>query len=154
MRYDVNAVIPRPALVLGFAGAIPFIALATLPLAVDAALGDLLLRALLAYAATILSFLGGIHWGVAVAAAHTTGRVSGMTRRLTLSVMPALFGWIALLLPFALSLWCFVAAFLAMLAIDVQASGKGDAPPWYPRLRAPLTGIVITALVAAIVFNT
>ena len=58
---------PRPALVLGFAGLIPFwfaaacVWLAPAPWNVHA------LQIQVLYAATILSFLGAVHWGLAVA---------------------------------------------------------------------------------------
>jgi hypothetical protein len=38
------------------------------------------------------------------------------------------------------------AAFLLVLAQDRRLADQGEAPPWYPRLRWPLTLIVVACL--------
>lgn len=58
--------VPPAAAALGLAGVLPFAATALASLAA-APWGDLALLALLAYGAVILSFLGGIEWGLASA---------------------------------------------------------------------------------------
>lgn len=50
--------------VLGYAGLIPFTGLALLLWVVDPALQAWVAMALAAYAALIVSFLGGVHWGL------------------------------------------------------------------------------------------
>ena len=57
---------PPWALRLGHAGLIPFVFGAALVHLVDAALMPFTMLALAAYAATVASFLGGIHWGLAM----------------------------------------------------------------------------------------
>lgn len=60
-------VAPPPwALRLGYAGLIPFVFGAALVHLVDLSLMPFTMLALSAYAATIASFLGGIHWGLAM----------------------------------------------------------------------------------------
>ena len=57
---------PAWALRLGYAGLIPFVFGAVLVHLVDVPLMPFPMLALAAYAATIASFLGGIHWGLAM----------------------------------------------------------------------------------------
>lgn len=86
--------VPPIARQLGYAGLIPFVALALLAWA----LPEWRVKAQLAqltYAAVILSFLGAVHWGLALAA----------NRRDPLpyvfGIVPSLLGWLAVLLPYA-----------------------------------------------------
>jgi hypothetical protein len=102
-------------------------------------------HALLAYGATILSFLGGIHWGLAISTAGGTG-TDRLPTRLFLSVMPSLAGWVALLVAGKSGLLLLAIAIAAMLAVDLRATRLGDAPLWYPRLRIPLSGVVVASL--------
>ena len=57
---------PAWALRLGYAGLIPFVFGAVLVHLVELSLMPFAMLALSAYAATIASFLGGIHWGLAM----------------------------------------------------------------------------------------
>ncbi len=141
------ALVPASAKALGGLGAIPFVALAAarwLADPIDYASIDM---ALVAYGAVILSFLGGIHWGLAIAG---SGTAQAPWRRLLLSVVPSLLGWVALLIPRAPALILLAVAFAAMVAIDTAAARAGRAPAWYPALRWPLTGIVVASLLAAL----
>lgn len=131
---------------IGGFGVVPFIGLAaSLPflkyepkLVVAHALG--------AYGATILSFLGGIHWGLAIAGTGVHGS-KNLTVRLSMSVLPPLAGWVSLLLSTSYGLIMLSAAIAMMLWVDVRAARIGEAPPWYPKLRVPLTCAVVAALV-------
>jgi Protein of unknown function (DUF3429) len=73
---------------LTLAGAIPFVALALAVWIAPAAYHAQVGNALIAYAAVILSFLGGIQWGGAVALAESAPK-SAQTMWL-LSVIPSL----------------------------------------------------------------
>lgn len=99
---------------------------------------------LLAYGASILSFLGGIQWGLAVA--RPDG--AGLAMRLALSVVPSLAAWLALLLPVRPGLLVRAVSLAAVLAADLRAAQRGLAPPWYPKLRLPLSGGAMVALLA------
>jgi hypothetical protein len=98
----------------------------------------------LAYGASILSFLGGIQWGLAVA--RPDG--AGLAVRLALSVVPSLAAWLALLLPVRPGLLVLAVSLAAVLAADLRAAQHGLAPPWYPKLRLPLSGGAMVALLA------
>lgn len=137
--------VPPAAAWLGGLGAVPFIGLAgSLPFVSDTA-RIFVIHALVSYGATILAFLGGIHWGLAIAS--TRGNDSPyVLNRLIVSVIPSLVGWIALLVPEPIGLSLLAAAFAAMLWIDLQSTRAGHAPRWYPKLRIPLSCAVIATL--------
>ena len=142
---DKGASVPFSAAWLGGLGAIPFVCLAS---ALPFVVGEprvMATHALIAYGATILSFLGGIHWGLSIGTV-STGGPGGLPARLIASVIPALIGWIALLLREPTGLLVLAAAFAAMLWFDLRATRRGEAPPWYPKLRIPLTLIVVASL--------
>jgi ABC-type proline/glycine betaine transport system permease subunit len=105
----------------------------------------LVAHALVAYGATILSFLGGVHWGLAIGA-HNSAQDGKLPARLILSVMPSLAGWAALLVSESTGLFILVLAIAAMLWVDIRATRMGEAPSWYPKLRIPLTCVVVATL--------
>ncbi len=135
--------IPGAALWLGPLGLIPFLAGALAPWLLPAERLAEAELALIGYGAVILSFLGGVHWGLAAPA--------GRPLQLGLSVVPSLVGWLALLVAslqaFGPALWLLAGAFVALLPGDLLAADRGLAPDWYPRLRVPLTVIVVASLI-------
>jgi hypothetical protein len=135
--------VPSPAALLGLGGVLPFAAAALLSLQPGPA-GDWASFALLGYGAVILSFLGGIHWGLALARDATPD-----FRELGVGVLPSLVGWAGLLAGGTAGLLMLVAGFLAVLAVDVGLSRDGRAPAWFSRLRTVLTGAVCAALLLA-----
>ncbi len=134
--------VPEPAALLGAAGLLPFVvgALATLD---GGALGRRAPGALLAYAAVILSFMGGVHWGLAMSAARPSWLRYGA------SVVPALLGWAALLAGGRAGFVLLAASFASLYAYDRGAVRAGEAPAWYPALRWPLTLVVCLCLALA-----
>ncbi len=146
------AKVPLSAAWLGGLGALPFIGLAgAMPFLVGAP-RNLAAEALIAYGATILSFLGGIHWGLAIAP-QGDARRARLPVRLILSVVPSLAAWAALLVENTTGLFVLAAAIAAMLWVDLRATRAGEAPPWYPTLRIPLTCIVVAALLLGAMFS-
>lgn len=137
--------VPGAAAWLGGLGAVPFVVLAVAGHYADTSWQAPVLFALCAYGAVILSFLGGIQWGLAIAG-YGGAPESRRDRRLVLSIVPSLLGWGALLLPVSVALLLLAVAFGAMLWLDIRASAVGEAPVWYPRLRWPLTFTVAASL--------
>jgi hypothetical protein len=126
--------LPPGASALGYGGLVPFAA-AVLGIAVLE--GDLRVfaaRALLAYGAMILSFLGAVHWGLLLARP-----VSDAPRRLLAGVLPALAGWVALLLPERYGLALLVVAFGAFWLYEHRVLGARLMPAPYLGLRRNLT---------------
>lgn len=124
----------RSATWLGWAGVLPFAALAAAaywPQAPIWANG-----AFVAYSAVILSFLGGIRWGRAMAAA------SGDAREFARSVMPSLLAWPCLMLPLDTAVPALALGFVVVAMIDTRGETL-PAPAWFPRLRLGLTAAVV-----------
>ena len=138
--------VPPAAAWLGGLGLIPFVAGGVLAVGTDFAWVP---EALWFYAATILAFMGGVHWGLAIADHGSATGTGSSWARLGASVVPALVGWLALLLAPPPGLLVLAAAFILLLLGDLAAVRRGLAPAWYPRLRMPLTGIVVLCLLAA-----
>lgn len=135
--------VPRPALVLGFAGLIPFLAGVAGVWALGYPDFILVLNLTMAYAGVILAFLGAVHWGLALAQ-----EAGGNWRRLAPSVLPALAGWFALMLPNALGLLLLAIGYAGVFLADRAAVTANRAPAWYKALRKPLTLIVLASLAA------
>ncbi|MGK7866544.1 DUF3429 domain-containing protein [Falsiroseomonas sp. E2-1-a20] len=118
--------LPLPAALLGAAGLLPFLGLAAL-----AGFGvPQAAPALAAYGATILAFLGAVHWGLALA-----GPSPANVARLGLGVVPSLIGFAALLLPVRQGLAVLAVATLATAAVETLAARRGLVPWDYLKLR-------------------
>lgn len=139
---------PRLAILLGYAGLIPFISGAIGIWITPPAWRTDVLTALLHYAAVILAFMGAIHWGLAMARERQD---DASHRQLGLSVLPALLGWLAISsgLPALLALALLISGFIGLYMADVHAVKLELAPRWYTALRKPLTTVVLISLLAA-----
>ena len=138
----------RNAWVLALAGFIPFAALsASLWLLEQQSENYAFAQAALkTYGAVILSFLGGIRWGLALrSASEASTRII-----LILSVFPSLAGWFSLYLeaPFVYAVQAM--AFAGVGAWDALSGERGAFGLWFVRLRTVLTFIVTAALIAAV----
>lgn len=131
--------------------------LGVIPFAVGAAAGwfgpeplrALAMQVVSVYAATILSFLGGIAWGVACASSIDEPWSGDAGRILAASVVPSLIGWGAVFLPQPFSLIAFAISFAGVLVLDLWLEGQGLVPPWWMKLRVRITAAVVALLVAA-----
>ena len=132
---------------LGYAGLIPFVLGGAMVLLLGPRIifGLDTLLFLLSYAAVILSFVGAVHWGVALA-----GPVKPFKARLMtgLSVVPALVAWAALLVreqP-ALATLILLLGFALWWLYEWAVPGKRVLARWYVRLRLQLTAVVCGVL--------
>lgn len=139
---------PKLALLLGYAGLVPFVTGALGIWVTPEGWRVLVLSALLDYAAVILAFMGAIHWGLAMRAEHA-GEPAQI--QLGLSVVPPLLGWLAISggMPVSLALPMCLLAFIGLYVADMRAVKFGLAPKWYPSLRRPLTLVVCVSLLLA-----
>lgn len=141
--------VPLAAVWLGGFGVVPFLAFAALILIGPPELVGTASDALAAYGAIILSFLGGIHWGFATGDAHAARENGALLRRLSVSALPSLVAWTALLAPREPGFVVLAGTFLLVLLVDIRAAGSNQAPAWYPSLRWPLTLLVVASLLVA-----
>lgn len=142
------AAVPLPARVLGLAGLLPFWGGALAMLVLEDAEQLAALDAVIAYGAVILTFLGAVHWGVAL---QLPAALSW--ERLGWSVTPSLLGWIALLIEAEPALVLLVVGFGTALVVDLRAGQAGLMPAWYATLRVVLSLGAIVALLLALVFS-
>ena len=102
--------------------------------------------ALLAYAATIAAFLGGVRWGVTIA---EEGDPDPPT--LIAAVAPQIAAWALVVAPISLELR--YAGLFVLIAVqgaaDLRATGL---PDWYRRLRLPLTVGACAALASGVIW--
>ena len=139
--------IPVSALILGLAGLIPFFGLAIWQgVTPDELLSERLTMAYVFYAASILSFLGGIGWGLGMNEQDPVQR--GLS--LSISTVPSLIAWAAAFinvqnLSFALII--LGGAFVLQGFWDWHLTSTGRAPRWFRTLRIGLTLAVVSSLV-------
>ena len=131
-----HAATERLILALGYGGLLPFAGLALLMWLVDSDLVPFVALALQGYGAAIVSFLGGIHWGVGLryAATHTEGH----RFHLVWGVAPALLAWVALLMPAYAGLPALAAVLALCYLVDRRTWAGAGLAQWLP-LRFRLT---------------
>lgn len=133
----------RTALLTGYAGLLPFALGLGLVLAGWSEAGRTIL---VSYGAIILSFVGAVHWGLALS--------SRTDQRLTYAagVVPALVGWAALLLPVLAGLLLLAAGLIGWRVFEGRVQ-HARFPDWFDRLRTHLTAGASGMLVLAAVIQ-
>ena len=134
---------------LGYAGLIPFVMLAALMWLVDAALLPFLAIALAGYAATIVSFLGGVHWGIGFMKAQSDSAAEPHFHFIW-GVAPALFAWLALMLSAQAALPLLALVVVACYVVDSKTYPAAGLASWLPmRLRLTVVAALSCLLGAA-----
>ncbi len=134
----------KAAKFLGYAGLLPFITFSFASWLPDIASLDVI-EILIAYAAVILSFMGAIHWGIAMSNVN-----QHQSEHLFASVIPALIAWPALLLPQITALLILLISYVVLFAYDWASQTSQAFPDWYIPMRKKLTIIVTLCLTAAL----
>ncbi|CAO2655857.1 Nn.00g046600.m01.CDS01 [Neocucurbitaria sp. VM-36] len=174
VKHDVGTVkdtfslstVPREAYYMGLAGTLPYLAtsISTVYLSweinhansgygflIDETNAIQLLQLLeplqIGYGASILSFLGAIHWGLEWAG---FGGYQGYKRYAIGVVAPAV-AWSTLLMPIEGALITQFLGFVGLYYIDTRATYRGWTPPWYAVYRFVLTFIVGASLVLSLI---
>ncbi len=151
--------IPCSALILGVTGLIPFVWGAAMTLGLVASdMNDLTVESywqrvfadgptlLIDYGTIILSFMSGVLWGFATRA---KGRMQALG--FALSVVPALWAFIAVTGPLPTQAMNLILGFVGLLALDWVFTRARLTPPWWMRLRVLLTAIVVACLIPVVV---
>jgi hypothetical protein len=142
--------IPSPAFWLGWAGVLPFAALSALTFLDTSATtgieqGDIL-QALIAYGMIILSFMGGVQWGLEM----TRGDGKGSDALgFAASVVPALVAFGTSFVNPLAALVILAVGFVLLLTYDLRRIRAGIGPGWYAGLRFQLSTAVVLCLGAA-----
>ena len=140
---------PRPALILGFAGLLPFVwgALTVLFPPLGAPLAELAggrfvgVPVLIGYGTVILCFMGGVLWGFA-----TRAEAALQWRAYAVSVLPPLWAFLAVGGTPAASLSALLVGFFGTLSLDLQFGQWKLIPRWWIGLRVVLTLVVLICL--------
>ena len=128
---------------IGYAGLIPFIVFSIgswfqLPMISDST------YILTAYAAIILSFMGAIHWGIAMSSSEDQNG-----KYFIASVIPGLIAWLALLMPQRYAIILLMVGFIALIIYDWSVEKPQRLPGWYIPMRNRLTLVVVMCLMFA-----
>jgi hypothetical protein len=139
---------PLAAVLLSLVGLAPFVVCGLAALGPSAGTAGAMLTALITWAALVLAFTGGIHWGLVL---RETEPVAPMRHlRLALAVLPLLVGWAVLLLPLLVGDWpallLLIVGFIAGLLLEHHAGRRGMLPPRYLWLRWGFTVVAVAML--------
>lgn len=117
---------PPPPLAqrLGYAGLIPFVAGAALVWLVREDAHPYVTLALAAYAAVIVSFLGGIHWGLALRHSQPPLWLLGW------GVLPSLVAWLGVMMPPSSGLVILGAALVGCYLVDRRIYALQGVAHW------------------------
>jgi hypothetical protein len=131
------------AKILGYSGLIPFIVLSIaswlqIPLDTD------VISMLVTYAAIIFSFMGAVHWGIAISSNQDSSEY------FIVSVIPALIACPALLAPQTYALLLLLFGFIVLYAYDRSVQKEQQLPGWYLPMRKRLTIVVVICLSSAL----
>lgn len=137
---------PVLAKTLTYLGLLPFVVSSLLSvLSFEHASLDFLQINLL-YAAVIVSFIAGIHWGLYLL------REQDIPLNLFIhSNIAALTAWFAALINIPFSLLVFIVCFVYLLLIDRKLSETKLLETWFLRMRHVATGVVIVCLLVSFV---
>lgn len=126
---------PPTARYLGLAGTIPFFSAAGVSLFLPSSAPAAVVACQM-YGASILSFLGAVHWGVALRAPASSER----NLDFFYSVCPSIGAAAAAVMPAEQGLAVLLPSFGAALVYDAtRFAGDRGVPRWYPTLRRPLS---------------
>ena len=145
---DANSVaLPRTVAWLGYGGLIPFLVLTPVSL-LDYHYGALWSDALYAYGAIILSFIGALHWGLAMSLPELSERQRSAL--FLWSVVPALIAWPAVLFSPPIAAPLLVFGFIAHYLQDRRLARQASLAVWYLPLRLRLTSVAVVCLIAGV----
>jgi hypothetical protein len=143
---------PVLAILLSVLGLIPFILCGLAALGPDAETAPRMMAALIGYAAVILAFAGGIHWGFALHSPKP-GTMIGRAP-LALAALAPLVGWLGLLLPLVASPWVslllLTAAYIAQVLLEQETSKRELLPRGYLWLRWGFTLVAVAVMVTVL----
>jgi len=142
--------IPRIPFILALAGAIPFfwgaatVLMPSLGVWGTANIGPRFVGPYvqLFYGAVILAFMSGVLWGFAAKVDYTIGYV--------LSVIPALWAFFMTGGGPTAAATNLIVGFLAVLLLDWHFWQLGTTPPWWFKLRAIITALVVVSFLPVV----
>jgi hypothetical protein len=142
-------VMPLLAILLSALGLVPFVVCGLAALGPNLVTAAWSLTALIDYAALVLAFSAGIHWGFELQSPQQD-RFIGRTR-LGIAAAALVVGWIAIVLPTMTAAWLslvvLIAGYIGAVLIEQQAAKRSLLPPHYLWLRWGFTVVAVAMLV-------
>ena len=130
---------PTPALALGFSGLIPFVAAPVYMINCGVFMPDVA-QAQLCYGASILSFLGGVRWGLTLPLGTTQ---PPNWSNLLYGVTPSLIAWLGLLASQPIGFLTVIGGLGVAGYMDIAMWGY---PAWFKGMRFVLTFVAVLSL--------
>ena len=140
---------PKPALYLGLAGLLPFVAPPLLMAATETYLPELAYIQV-AYGASIISFLGGARWGFAL---PESSPAKPDWINLANSVVPPLLACVAMLLSDSITPAATVVIMGLGVSLHYDLSLLPTYPSWLKALRAAATMLAFLSLLSTLVLD-
>lgn len=132
---------------LGYAGLVPFVVLPCLMWLINPELLPFVSIALGGYAAAIVSFLGGVHWGIGFMKGDAAPRFHFIW-----GVVPSLLAWLALMMPAPGALPLLGLVIVVCYLVDRRTYPAAGLANWLPmRLRLTVVAALSCVLGAAAV---
>lgn len=147
MAEERPVALPRTVAWLGYGGLLPFLVLTPASL-LDHHHGAVWSDALYAYGAIILSFVGALHWGLAMSLPELSERQRSAL--FTWSVVPALIAWPAVLFSPPLAAPLLIIGLIAHYLQDRRMARQATLPGWYLTLRLRLSSVACVCLGAGV----
>lgn len=139
-----------PLLLLGLIGLAPFIGCGLAALSAHSGGADPWLAALIGYAAVVLGFFGGVHWGLVLRETDPPRQAT----RIGLAVVPLALAWAALVaeatVPSWVALLILIVGYILAIAAEHRGGQEGLLPNRYLWLRWTFT-IVAVAMLTTVV---
>jgi hypothetical protein len=146
---------PLLAILLSVLGLIPFVVCGLAALAPDPGTASRMLSALITYAAVMLAFYGGVHWGLELQSRQQNPLIERM--RLGFGILVPVAGWIALLLTLVVASWVsllvLIAAYIGMVLMEQEASRRELLPARYMFLRWSVTIVAVAMMVTVLTLH-
>ncbi len=138
-------IVPRQ---LGYLGLLPFIASSIVVW--NPAYHDFALQSITIYAAVIVTFIGGVHWGLALQAQSSSGnhKASTICNQFIFSVIPSLAAWLAVVVAQPYSLIIIALCFVTFWYFEKTFFNQ-TFENWYATLRNRLTLVATTCIIIA-----
>lgn len=141
--------VPR---LLGYLGLLPFILSSILVWVPE--YHNFAIQSITLYAAVILTFIGGVHWGLAIQACKTSSANErdqndrALRNQFIFSILPSLVAWLAVLIAQPYSLLIMAIGFVTFWISEKILFSKA-LEPWYSTLRNHLTIVATLCIVMA-----